>query len=1050
MLDFSTRRGWSSELTKKKIVLPNGLIDAMREQRALLFLGSGASLGSTTPDGKTMPSAKKLAEAIADKFLSSKFKNKDLMRVSELALSQAGSSIFNEWLREYFEPFIPTEAHKKLGHFRWRAIITTNYDLLVERSYGPRSLQSLVTRVKDDQPIESMLRKHSHPLEFMKLHGCIDHVHDKDIPLVLTPSSYNDHEANRQDMYGRLESLGREYTIIFCGHSLDDLHIRRLVENHRAKSRPMYYLVSPDFEPEERQMWLDKRVDAISATFSDFISELEISLPPLMRIPVQSDSTKEFPYRKHFRVVERESDETFFAFEKEFTFLHPGFKIDEVTPERFYAGFDQSWGNIAREFDVQRRTTQQVLEFLGGANGAAVQLGVITGPAGYGKSIALKRAAWELAISFGELVIWLDDDSKLRPDVIKEIYDLSGKRIYCFSDRAGLNGQKLEDILAFSKAQNIPLTIVTAERKNEWSMYCQRLEKYKPEFFEVKKLSEKEITELLQKLKLHGCEGILRGEPEEKQRKMIVERLDRQLLVALYEITRGESFEAIVADEYSRITPLEAQQLYLDICTLHRYDVPVRAGIVSRISGISFRDFETEFFEPLQDLIFSKQNATTGDWEYTTRHSIVSEMVFTQVCRTDNDRRDQVVRVIDGLDASYRSDEIALSHLIRGKNLADTFEDISLARQVFDIAVRRNPTKLYLLQQRAILEYSHKRGSLEEAERAISAALMSDPDNPTFLHTQAQVFRRMALSASSELVRQTLRSRSRTTLDRISDQNNAYVLGTRARLRVDAVSDALDKLKRNQDPVYEDDLADAIDQAEIALHRAFNMYPADPDFLEADSKLKDLMGDAAASTDLLERAWAKMPRGSGIAKRLARRHLVAKNPDAAIKVLTDAIERDPSDRSVNLLLANIMFEKSGDLSDISGHRYLAQSFAHGDREYFSRFVASTVAFACRDFDRAYALADELERRAPTDFYPGLGRTERWLSEKLRDRTGTVVSTFGAYVFIKMRDCPRDIYAPTSKSEDENWDKLVPQDEVLFDVEYSRKGPIAVNLRKLGK
>jgi cold shock CspA family protein len=210
------------------------------------------------------------------------------------------------------------------------------------------------------------------------------------------------------------------------------------------------------------------------------------------------------------------------------------------------------------------------------------------------------------------------------------------------------------------------------------------------------------------------------------------------------------------------------------------------------------------------------------------------------------------------------------------------------------------------------------------------------------------------------------------------------------------------------------------------------------------------MGDAAASTDLLERAWAKMPRGSGMAKRLARRHLVAKNPDAAIKVLTDAIERDPSDRSVNLLLANIMFEKSGDLNDIFGHRYLAQSFAHGDREYFSRFVASAVAFACRDFDRAYALADELERRAPSDFYPGLGRTERWLSEKLRDRTGTVASTFGAYVFIKMRDCPRDIYAPTSKSEDENWDKLVPQDEVLFDVEYSRKGPIAVNLRKLGK
>lgn len=109
----------------------------------------------------------------------------------------------------------------------------------------------------------------------------------------------------------------------------------------------MYYLVSLISGQKERQMWLDKRVDAISATFSDFMSELEISLPPLMRIPVQSDSTKISFYRKHFRVVE-ESDETFFAFEKEFTFLHPGFKIDEVTPERFYAGFDQSWENIAR------------------------------------------------------------------------------------------------------------------------------------------------------------------------------------------------------------------------------------------------------------------------------------------------------------------------------------------------------------------------------------------------------------------------------------------------------------------------------------------------------------------------------------------------------------------------------------------------------------------------------------------------------------------------------------------------------------------------------
>ncbi|MEY8099563.1 SIR2 family protein [Falsihalocynthiibacter sp. S25ZX9] len=1037
-------------MARKKVVsIPNGLVDAMREQRAILFLGSGASLGSSTSDGRKMPSAGQLSGAIADEFLSSKFKKMDLMRVAELALSQAGTSVFYQWLREFFEPFCPTEAHRKLGEFRWRAIVTTNYDLLVEDGYKGSldRLQKLVTRVKDDEPIETMLSRHSHPLEFIKLHGCINHVHDKEIPLVLTPSSYNDHENNRQDLYARLESWGREYPIVFCGHSLDDLHIRRLVENPRSKSRPIFYLVSPDIEPEERQMWSDKRVETIKGTFSDFISGLETALPPLMRVPAQDESVKERPYRKHFKVLERESDETQYAFQNEVTFLHAGFQIDDVDPGRFYAGYDQRWGNIARDFDVQRRASFQLLEYIVSENDEVAQLGVIQGAAGYGKSIALMRAAWELAVSFNEFVIWMDDDSKLRSDVIRELFNLSGKRIYVFLDRAGLNSTKIEEILALSSAEQIPVTIMTAERKNEWSMYCQRLEKYRPEFFELKNLSEKEVVELLAKLKKHSCEGILQGEPDDKKREMIVERLDRQLLVALYEITRGKSFEEIVGDEYSGVSPESAQALYLDICTLHRFDVPVRAGVISRISGISFRDFETELFEPLQDLVFTKQNAITGDWEYRSRHPIVSEMVFNQICRSDADRRDQISRVIDGLDTSYRSDDIALSQLIRGRNLAETFEDVTLARQVYDIAVRRNPSRPYISQQRAIFEYTHTRGSLDEAEAAVAEALSLEPSNHSFRHTEAQILRRKALETSSEFARHSLRSQSRAALDKIPDQSNAYVLGSRARLRVDSAADALQKLRKNPSEVYEDELADAIDQAERALHRAFNMYPGDPDFLEAEARLKEILGDTAASTERLQRAWVKMPRGSGVAKRLAKRYIADNKNDLALKVLGEALERDPSERSVNLLIANIYFSTSKSLEDANANRFLAQSFVHGDREYYARFIASAVAFARHDFDGAYQLADEVNDRAPGDFYPQLGRAERWLEEFLMARKGSLKSSFGSYVFVSMRDCPRDIFGPASKSEDDQWDTLNVGADVVFDVEYTRKGPIAVKLRK---
>ncbi len=116
-----------------------------------------------------------LAVEIVDTFLSAKFRKRDLMRMSELAASQRGKNIFYDWLRDFFGPFEPTEAHEKLPLFRWRMIVTTNYDRLIERAYdqAANGAQSLVKRVKDAEPFDLRLQQHAAPLEFLKLHGCI-------------------------------------------------------------------------------------------------------------------------------------------------------------------------------------------------------------------------------------------------------------------------------------------------------------------------------------------------------------------------------------------------------------------------------------------------------------------------------------------------------------------------------------------------------------------------------------------------------------------------------------------------------------------------------------------------------------------------------------------------------------------------------------------------------------------------------------------------------------------------------------------------------------
>lgn len=90
-------------------------------------------------------------------------------------------------------------------------IATTNYDLLIEHAYADVKArrQNLVRFVKDDEPLEVRLQDTERPLAYLKLHGCLDHIHDRDITPILTKESYSRYKANRTRLFGRVSSALR-------------------------------------------------------------------------------------------------------------------------------------------------------------------------------------------------------------------------------------------------------------------------------------------------------------------------------------------------------------------------------------------------------------------------------------------------------------------------------------------------------------------------------------------------------------------------------------------------------------------------------------------------------------------------------------------------------------------------------------------------------------------------------------------------------------------------------------------------------------------------
>jgi len=173
------------------IEIPPALVSAMTEQRAVLFLGAGASIGAVHPRGEKIPTGIELRDRLCDRFLAGKLKHRSLSEVTEFAVNETSLDEVQVFVADVFKDFRAAEFHKLIPAFRWHAIVTTNIDLIIESAYDETSdrLQQLIPFFKNGQFVETELKKFPFPLQYLKLHGCIAHPHDRDVPFILATSS---------------------------------------------------------------------------------------------------------------------------------------------------------------------------------------------------------------------------------------------------------------------------------------------------------------------------------------------------------------------------------------------------------------------------------------------------------------------------------------------------------------------------------------------------------------------------------------------------------------------------------------------------------------------------------------------------------------------------------------------------------------------------------------------------------------------------------------------------------------------------------------------
>jgi tetratricopeptide (TPR) repeat protein len=749
--------------------------------------------------------------------------------------------------------------------------------------------------------------------------------------------------------------------------------------------------------------------------------------------------------RTHYRVVDADEPIAVKAYlETDVEHVHSGLFAERQDPGQFYRGNDTGWGSIIENLDAHRTVADSVLVdavLLAEENRRTSELFMLKGPAGNGKTVVLKRIAWEAGVQYGQLVFYADTPSGLRIDPLAEIHRLTGKRIFIFVDRVALVRNELRDLLQASRARNIPITVIGGERDNEWNIYCDQLEPFVRQEFAVRYLSEKEIMELIALLGRHNALGLLKDRSPQDRVRAFMDVAQRQLLVALHQVTLGVAFEDIVVDEYKGIEPEVARGIYLDICALYQFGAPVRAGLISRSSGINFDQFQAEFIEPLENVVHVVKDGHTKDIYYRSRHQHVAEIVFNRVLPTAEDRFDLLARVLRALNVDYTSDRETFSRLIRGRGIAEIFPSIEIGRLFYDRVQDAVPNDPFVYHQRAVFEMQHPGGSLILAAAAAARAFELNSSNTSIQHTQGEIARRLANQTDDPLRKRALRRLSREKIGGETGRLSEYDLNTQARLAIDEfreLATSLEVADENQPPAA---LIEAAKEAESAIQRGLQLFPESSDLLATEATLREYLDQAGRAQRALERAFTLNPRQDWLAVRLAQKYLANHNVSAAKRVLETCLRDNPSSKNAHLELGRLLII-SGDKS--AGLEHLKRSFTEGDNHYEAQFwYARELFLAGRELD-AEKLFASINDRSPGRFRPR--------SAALAEKDGAAVIFEGrvtrkeeGYAFVKLPQFVSDVFASRAESSLADWDKIRTGSDVQCNVGFTRRGPRATTV-----
>lgn len=1041
--------------------LPVSLVEKVKKGEVVLLLGSGALYGAKLPNNNKIPLGNDLRNLLSNEFLNGDFQDDTLSYVSQLAISATSLFDVQDFIKEYFEDLQPADYHYKLAEFKWRRLYTTNYDLLVESIYNnrgnsPKALQRL-SIVYSNSHIKDSHKLKENQLEYFKLHGCISRERDNDLPFVLTIDDFNNSlRDNRKDMLNTLYQMAISFPIVFVGHSNQDSNIRSILTMVRNDSPQgqRHYLIKPGAKEAEIKAWNEKKITILDMGFEEFLNSLDKAISLNERQLSLALNKNDHPIQKLFITQDKPSHALANLLDMDCQFIYEDLPIGDCKPEEFYKGNVLGWSGIHLQYAIERslqiRFTSESFKKSEADRDEPVEFIVITGASGTGKTIFLRQLAWLSLKETTSIPLWVKDGSEPDIESISELCSKTDERVYLYWDNLELNKKYIYNFIKSAKTRKLKITIVGCERTNLWGSQCENLDEFSTKTYELNRMSENEIDLLLGQLeKFNVLSPYLKSVTHEERCVYIKEKSQRHLLVALYEITIGKRFEDIIIDEFNRILPKEAQSIYQTICTLNKYGIAVRAGLLSRIHKIDFKEFSSRLFKPLENIIYPL-NSHTDDMQYTSRHPEIAEIVDRYVLNTPDLRISEYLDIIKSINISYSVDEKCFKKLMKAKNMQDVFINPENALKVYDYALETLSDNAYLFQQMALYIHRTSNYQLRKVVNLLLRARDLEPYNSSILHSLYLVYKDSITSEDSETKKESLIREAVSYINQmieVEGKESSFSASARIDLNLKILSYDLQDEKDSSKPYIQKQIALCQD----AINSFKSKFPEDNYSYEFDKNLTKILKDYEGYVKAVEASYKQGLRTPDRAMTIAQIKINEGDYDGAASILKEAIGDNRSNPKLHFKYAELLRKHSetGVSNDTLAYNY-QRSYSPNDSNYIAQFWFARFAFLSEDKSSINQALETFKKLKSARTSSSIKRQIRDVDkDKIRSIVyyGSILEVMYQHGFIELDKRDVSVYFDKiNMGDQEDWELLEIGDRIEFNIGYNYLGPTAINVK----